>query len=194
MNIFETDDNSTPLTEEEKDGLKLKWITNRAELNELETKGIIDAEIWLLTNKKNILNENFIKTLHKKMFGNIWKWAGKFRTTERNIGVAPYQIQPDLKVLFDDINYWIANKTFSQKEIAVRFHHRLVAIHPFVNGNGRISRIMADLLMQHFGLPKFSWGNYNLSEISEIRKKYVLALKLADKGDYSELIKFIDSI
>ncbi len=194
MNIFETDDNSTPLTEEEKDGLKLKWITNRAELNELETKGIIDAEIWLLTNKKNILNENFIKTLHKKMFGNIWKWAGKFRTTERNIGVAPYQIQPDLKVLFDDINYWIANKTFSQKEIAVRFHHRLVAIHPFVNGNGRISRIMADLLMQNFGLPKFSWGNYNLSEISEIRKKYVLALKLADKGDYSELIKFIDSI
>jgi len=194
MNIFETDDNSTPLTEEEKDGLKLKWITNRAELNELETKGIIDAEIWLLTNKKNILNENFIKTLHKKMFGNIWKWAGKFRTTERNIGVAPYQIQPDLKVLFDDINYWIANKTFSQKEIAVRFHHRLVAIHPFVNGNGRISRIMADLLMQNFGLPKFSWGNYNLSEISEIRKKYVSALKLADKGDYSELIKFIDTI
>lgn len=194
MNIFETDDNSTPLTEEEKDGLKLKWITNRAELNELETKGIIDAEIWLLTNKKNILNENFIKMLHKKMFGNIWKWAGKFRTTERNIGVAPYQIQPNLKVLFDDINYWIDNKTFSHKEIAVRFHHRLVAIHPFVNGNGRISRIMADLLMQKFGLPKFSWGNYNLSEISEIRKKYVLALKLADKGDYSELINFIDSI
>lgn len=194
MNIFETDDNSTPLTEEEKDGLKLKWITNRAELNELETKGIIDAEIWLLTNKKNILNENFIKMLHKKMFGNIWKWAGKFRTTERNIGVAPYQIQPNLKVLFDDINYWIDNKTFSHKEIAVRFHHRLVAIHPFVNGNGRISRIMADLLIRKFGLPKFSWGNYNLSEISEIRKKYVLALKLADKGDYSELINFIDSI
>lgn len=168
MNIFETDNNSTPLTEEEKDGLKLKWITNRAELNELKTKGIIDAELWLLTNKKNILNETFIKTLHKKMFGNIWKWAGKFRNTERNIGVAPYQIQPNLKVLFEDINYWIDNKTFSQKEIAVRFHHRLVAIHPFVNGNGRISRIMAELLMQKFGLPKFSWGNYNLSEISEI--------------------------
>lgn len=194
MNIFETDDNSTPLTEEEKDGLKLKWITNRKELNELETKGIIDAELWLLTNKRNILNETFIKTLHKKMFGKIWKWAGKFRITERNIGVVPYQIQPNLKVLFDDINYWIDNKTFSQKEIAIRFHHRLVAIHPFVNGNGRISRIMADLLIQKLGLPKFLWGSYNLSEISEIRKKYISALKLADKGNYSELIKFIDSI
>lgn len=194
MNIFETDDNSTPLTEEEKDELKLKWITNRAELNELETKGIIEAEFWLLTNRKDILNEEFIKTLHKKMFGNIWKWAGKFRTTERNIGVAPYQIQPNLRVLFDDINYWISNKTFSEKEIAVRFHHRLVSIHPFVNGNGRISRIMADLLMHKFGLPKFSWGNYNLSEISETRKKYISALKLADKGDYSELIKFIYTI
>jgi Fic-DOC domain mobile mystery protein B len=193
MNIFETDDNSTPLTEEEKDGLKLKWITNRAELNELETKGIIEAELWLLTNKKNILNETFIKSLHKKMFGKIWKWAGKFRITERNIGVAPYQIQPNLKVLFDDVNYWINNKTFSQKEIAVRFHHRLVAIHPFVNGNGRISRIMADLLMQKFGLEKFSWGNCNLSEISIVRKQYVTALQFADKGDYSKLLEFVDN-
>ena len=193
MNIFETDDNSTPLTEEEKDGLKLKWITNRSELNELETKGIIEAELWLLTNKKNILNETFIKSLHKKMFGKIWKWAGKFRITERNIGVAPYQIQPNLKVLFDDVNYWISNKTFSEKEIAVRFHHRLVAIHPFVNGNGRISRIMADLLMQRFGLQKFSWGKCNLSEISNVRKKYVAALQLADKGDYSKLLEFVDN-
>lgn len=193
MNIFETDDNSTPLTEDEKDGLKLKWITNRAELNELETKGIIEAELWLLTNKKNILNETFIKSLHKKMFGKIWKWAGKFRITERNIGVAPYQIQPNLKVLFDDVNYWINNKTFSEKEIAVRFHHRLVSIHPFVNGNGRISRIMADLLMQRFGLQKFSWGNCNLSEISNVRKKYVTALQFADKGDYSKLLEFVDN-
>ena len=96
MNIFETDDNSTPLTEEEKQQLKAKWITTRTELNELETKGIADAEIWLLKNKKDILNETFIKNLHKKMFGDIWKWAGTFRTTERNIGVAPYEIQPNI--------------------------------------------------------------------------------------------------
>ena len=192
MNIFETDDNSTPLTEEEKQQLKAKWITTRTELNELETKGIADAEIWLLKNKKDILNETFIKNLHKKMFGDIWKWAGTFRTTERNIGVAPYEIQPKLKILLDDVRFWIENRTFSPKEIAIRFHHRLVQIHPFPKGNGRISRLMADLLMKQFGLPVLDWGSGNLTEISELRKKYISALQDADNGDYSSLLNFIE--
>lgn len=191
MNIFETDDNSTPLTEEEKQQLKVKWVTTRSELNELETKGIADAEIWLLKNKKDILSETFIKTLHKKMFGNIWKWAGTFRTTERNIGVAPYEIQPKLRILLDDIKFWIDNKTFSELEIAVRFHHRLVQIHPFPNGNGRISRIMADLIMRNFGLHNLDWGSGNLTEISELRTKYIFALQEADRGNYKPLINFI---
>ena len=192
MNIFETDDNSTPLTEEEKLQLKAKWITTRAELNELETKGIANAEIWLLKNKKDILNETFIKNLHKKMFGDIWKWAGTFRTTERNIGVAPYEIQPKLRILLDDVKFWIDNRTFSPKEIAIRFHHRLVQIHPFPNGNGRISRLMADLLMKQFGLPVLDWGSGSLTEISELRRKYISALQDADNGDYSSLLHFIE--
>ena len=191
MNIFETDDNSTPLTEEEKQQLKAKWVTTRAELNELETKGIAEAEIWLLNNKKDILNETFIKTLHKKMFGDIWKWAGNFRTTERNIGVAPYDIQPKLRMLIDDIKFWISNKTYSEKEIAVRFHHRLVQIHPFPNGNGRISRIMADLLMRSFNLGNLNWGSENLTEISELRSEYIKALQEADKGNYKPLLSFV---
>lgn len=192
MDIFETDDNSTPLTEEEKQQLKAKWITTRAELNELETKGIADAEIWLLKNKKDILNETFIKNLHKKMFGNIWKWAGSFRTSERNIGVAPYEIQPKLRILLDDVKFWIDNQTFSPKEIAIRFHHRLVQIHPFPNGNGRISRLMADLLMRQFNLPVLNWGSGSLTEISELRKEYISALQKADNGDYSSLLNFIE--
>ena len=191
MNIFETDDNSTPLTEEEKQQLKAKWITTRAELNELETKGIADAEIWLLKNKKDILNETFIKNLHKKMFGDIWKWAGTFRTTERNIGVAPYEIQPKLRVLLDDVKFWIDNCTFSPKEIAIRFHNRLFQIHPFPNGNGRISRLIADLLMRQFGLPALNWGSENLTEISELRKEYITALRKADDGDYSFLLNLV---
>ena len=192
MNIFETDDNSTPLTEEEKQQLKAKWITTRAELNELETKGIANAEIWLLKNKKDILNETFIKNLHKKMFGDIWKWAGTFRTTERNIGVAPYEIQPKLRILLDDVRFWVDNQTFSPKEIAIRFHHRLVQIHPFPNGNGRISRLMADLLMKQFGLPVLDWGSGSLTEISELRRKYISALQDADNADYSSLLHFIE--
>lgn len=191
MNIFETDDNSTPLTEEEKQQLKAKWITTRAELNELETKGIAEAEIWLLTNKKDILTETFIKTLHKKMFGNIWKWAGNFRTTERNIGVAPYDIQPKLRMLLDDIKFWIVSETYSKKEIAIRFHHRLVQIHPFPNGNGRISRIMADLIMRKFNLQALNWGFGDLTEISVLRSKYIKALQEADKGNYEPLISFV---
>ena len=190
MNIFETDDNSTPLTEEEKQQLKAKWITTRAELNELETKGIADAEIWLLKNKKDILNETFIKNLHKKMFGDIWKWAGTFRTTERNIGVAPYEIQPKLRVLLDDVKFWIDNRTFSPKEIAVRFHHRLVQIHPFPNGNGRISRLMADLVLQKLEGKTLYWGDTNLVDVSEVRRKYIDALRKADAGDYTDLLNF----
>ena len=191
MNIFETDDNSTPLTEEEKQQLKAKWITTRAELNELETKGIANAEIWLLKNKKDILNETFIKNLHKKMFGDIWKWAGTFRTTERNIGVAPYEIQPKLRILLDYVKFWINNHTYSPKEIAIRFHHRLVQIHPFPNGNGRISRLMADLLIKQFDLPALNWGSGSLTEISELRKEYITALRKADDGDYSFLLNFV---
>ena len=187
MNIFETDDNSTPLTEEEKEQLKVKWVTTRAELNELETRGIAQAELWLLKNKKD-----FIKLLHNKMFGSIWKWAGKYRTTERNIGAAPYQIQPKLRILLDDIKFWIENKTFAEKEIAIRFHHRLVQIHPFPNGNGRISRLMADLLMRKLGQSELNWGSENLAKISDIRKKYISALQEADRGNYDSLLKFVE--
>lgn len=191
MNIFETDNNSTPLTEEEKQQLKAKWITTRSELNELETKGLASAEIWLSKNKKDIYNEIFLKQLHKKMFGNIWKWAGTFRTTERNIGVAPYEIQPKLRMLFDDTKFWVDNNVYSKKEIAVRFHHRLVQIHPFPNGNGRISRIMADLIMRSFGLKNLHWGKGNLTEISALRTKYIFALQEADRGNYTDLIDFV---
>ena len=144
-----------------------------------------------MKNKKDILTEDFIKLLHKKMFGEIWMWAGKFRTTERNIGVAPYQIQPKLRILLDDIKFWIENKTYPEKEIAIRFHHKLVQIHPFPNGNGRISRIMADLLMRQFGEKSLDWGSGNLTEISEIRKNYISALQKADGGDYTELLNFV---
>ncbi len=112
--IFSVDDSSTPLTEEEKKSLKARWITTRGELNKMETQGILDAENWLLTVKKNILDEQFLRTLHKKMFCNVWEWAGSYKKTERNVGVAPYQIQIELRKLFDDTKYWIENKIYNE--------------------------------------------------------------------------------
>ena len=191
MDIFEADDNSTPLTIEEKDGLKLKWITLRSELNEVEARNIAQAQIWLLTNKnKDIFTEKFLMTLHKKMFGEVWNWAGVYRNSERNIGVVPYMIPIKLMELFDDVKFWIENKTYSPHEIAVRFHHRLVLIHPFPNGNGRISRLMADLVSLKLDNKKLYWGNTDLVNVSEVRTNYIEALRKADAGNYTDLLEF----
>lgn len=191
MGIFEADDNSTPLTTEEKNGLKLKWITLRSELNEAEARNIAQAQLWLASNKKkDVCSDTFLRNLHKKMFGDVWVWAGEYRTTERNIGVAPYQIPIKIMQLFDDLKFWIDNKTYSNHEIAVRLHHRLVQIHPFPNGNGRVSRLMADLILQKLEGTSLYWGDTNLVNVSEVRSKYIDALRKADLGDYTDLLNF----
>lgn len=191
-NLYEVDDASTPLTEEEKQGLKPSWITTRSELNDLERQGVLQAEKWLMNRRQiDILNEIFIKRLHNIMFKDTWDWAGKFRTTERNIGVAPYQIATQLRQLFDDVNYWMENETYSPDEIGARFHHKLVWIHPFPNGNGRHSRLMANILMSKMKQPKFTWGQGSLVEVSELRKKYIDALREADNGNYNSLLDFV---
>lgn len=192
--LYEADDDSTPLSEEETQELKHKWVTLRSELNELEMQGIVAAETWLLRNTpSDVLTEKFLRTLHQKMFGSVWGWAGKFRTTERNLGVNPFQIPMKLKDLFDDVHYWIDNSVYPLNETFMRFHHKLVFIHPFPNGNGRVSRLMADLLSRQIcGRPLY-WGSSNLGEISVTRTKYIEALRSADRGDYSLLIEFTSS-
>ena len=191
MDIFEADDNSTPLTAEEKNGLKLKWITLRSELNEAEARNIAQAQLWLASNKKkDVCSDTFLRNLHKKMFCDVWVWAGEYRITERNIGVAPYQIPMKLMQLFDDLNFWIDNKTYSNHEIAVRLHHKLVQIHPFPNGNGRVSRLMADLVLRKLEGKTRQWGDTNLVDVSEVRRKYIDALRKADAGDYTDLLNF----
>ena len=128
------------------------------------------------------------------MFGDIWKWAGKFRLSNKNIGVDKFQIGIKIKNLLDDCNYWIENKLFSEDEIAIRFKHRLVAIHPFPNGNGRHSRLMADIIAKNvFDRQVFSWGRYDLFQESKLRIYYIQSLKMADKGDYTFLLKFARS-
>ena len=191
MDIFEADDNSTPLTAEEKNGLKLKWITLRSELNEAEARNIAQAQLWLAANKKkDVCSDTFLRKLHKKMFCDVWVWAGEYRITERNIGVVPYQIPMKLMQLFDDLNFWIDNKTYSNHEIAVRLHHKLVQIHPFPNGNGRVSRLMADLVLRKLEGKTLYWGDTNLVDVSEVRRKYIDALRKADAGDYTDLLNF----
>lgn len=184
----------TPLDEEEKEGLLIKTISTHEELDEFEQQNIEEALLWLMRLKpkiNKILTEDFIKTLHKKMFGKVWKWAGQFRKTEKNIGTNWVNIGIELKYLLDDTAFWIENKTFQNDEIAIRFKHRIVQIHCFSNGNGRHSRIMADIIMEFiFKNAIFSWGNSNLIKADEIRKKYIEAIKIADDGDIYPLLNF----
>jgi Fic-DOC domain mobile mystery protein B len=184
----------TPLDEDEKDGLLIPTITTRGELDEFEQLGVEKAVEWSLRRKpalQQILTEDFIKELHRRMFDDVWQWAGEFRTTNKNLGVDKFSIGIEIRKLLDDCRYWIEKKTFSEDEIAVRFSHRIVSIHPFANGNGRHSRLIADILV-HDGLnqPIFSWGNKNLTKKGEARNCYLEALKEADGSNYLPLIYF----
>jgi len=184
----------TPISEEEKEGLMIKSITTRGELDELEQLNIEKAVEWTMKNRfsiEKILSEEFIKSVHRKMFGNVWEWAGKFRKSEKNIGITWMRIGMELRMLLDDTKYWIENDTYPPEEIAIRFKHRLVNIHCFPNGNGRHSRLMADILTESvFGLDVFTWNNSNLVKPGDARKEYIDSIKLADNGCIEPLLQF----
>ncbi len=185
---------ATPLSPDEAYNLIPNHLTTQKELNEWEQFNIVKGENWALRRKrKDMLTIYFAKKLHKKMFDETWLWAGVFRKSQTNIGVESIYIPQDLKLLFDDARFWIENNSYSIREIAVRLHHRLVFIHPFPNGNGRFSRLFADLIMYYQDNPRFTWGSTNLVDDSQIRQKYLATLQEADKGEYGNLIKFADS-
>lgn len=191
---FVYEDGQTPLSEEEKEGLLIKSITTHSELDEHEQLNIEKAVEWIMglkLKKDKILTEDFIKTLHKKMLGKVWRWAGEFRKSEKNIGVKWINIHVDLKTLLNDTNFWIENKTFPPDEIAIRFKHRLVNIHCFPNGNGRHSRIMADIIIESiFEENIFTWNHSNMVKANETRAEYIRSIREADKGNIEQLINF----
>lgn len=184
----------TPLDEDEKEGLLIKTISTRGELDEFEQLNIQLAIEWSLKtklDKKQFLTEDFLMLVHKQMFGEVWAWAGTKRKSNKNIGVDKTQISIEIRKLIDDCNFWIDHKSFSDEEIAIRFSHRLVKIHLFPNGNGRHSRLVADILISKiFNKPVFSWVHSDLSKKNPIRKEYLEAIYKADKDDYKSLLEF----
>jgi Fic-DOC domain mobile mystery protein B len=191
--LFGADGDATPLTPGERDGLIPTHVTLRSELNELEQQNIADADCWAFSRKRNILDEAFLRGLHRRMFNRVWQWAGEYRTTERNLGVSPFRIQPDLRQTIGDGQYWIDHQAYSPDELAVRFHHRLVFVHPFPNGNGRWSRLATDLLVVGQGEARFTWGRANLRAAGDVRREYIDALHAADNHDLTPLIGFARS-
>jgi Fic-DOC domain mobile mystery protein B len=190
-------DGQTPLDEDEKEGLLIASIATRGELDEFEQKNIEEAIQWTLTKRikqESVLTEEFIKEVHKKMYGEVWAWAGEFRKTNKNIGVDKWEIGIELKKLLDDVTLWIRDKVYHPDEIVIRFKHRLVSIHCFANGNGRHSRLIADIVIEKiFKQPVFTWGAANLKKEGEARTAYLRALRAADAGDYGLLLVFARS-
>lgn len=188
---------ATPLDPDELEGLLLPHITQRAELDRWEQDNIIEAETWAFRRKmkmKELLSIDFACLLHKRMFRNVWRWAGKFRTSDKNIGVEYWSIGHSLKNLLEDVKVWIEQDSYSSDEIAARFHHRLVSTHLFANGNGRHARLMADLLLVHIlEQPRFTWGSKNLVQPGNCRKHYISALQTADQHQYELLLEFVRS-
>ena len=189
--LFQEPEDATPLEPEEREGLRLTWVTTRADLNVAEQDKIDKgAARAFRARKPDLMTVVFVLQLHKRMFGDVWTWAGQYRRTERNIGIAPHMIGVQTSQLMGDAAYWVEHSTYDPTELAVRVHHRLVHIHPFPNGNGRHARMMADLVLRRLGEPALSWGGGSLADINDLRRAYVEALRLADREDYDALIAF----
>jgi Fic-DOC domain mobile mystery protein B len=187
---------TTPLDPDEAEGLLHGHVSTREELNELEEANIQLGLEWaqrravMARRPVDVLTEGFLFELHRRMFGEVWDWAGKVRQTNKNLGVDKTEIRPEVRKLVGDARYWRENGTYPPDELAVRFHHRLVFVHPFPNGNGRHARMMADLVVQQLGRPPFSWGGQSLTSTSELRASYINALQEADRGDLASLVRF----
>lgn len=192
--IFEEPEGATPLDPDEIEGLKFDHITTRGELDELEQANITQGLQWLGRQRGgDILSDDFVRRLHQRLFGDVWGWAGTYRRREKNIGIDPLQIPVQLRMLLDNARFWAENGTYAPLEAAARFHHRMVQIHPFPNGNGRHARIAADVFLEkHFVHPPVEWASgFDLQADNERRVAYIAALRAADAHDFDLLLEFV---
>ena len=195
--IFQSGDHNTELTAEERLEL-IPSLTTRAELNETERMNINAARVWVMRPRSlqnpDLITDAFGRELHKRMFNEVWRWAGRYRTTEKNLGWEVFRLNEGIRNVFDDARAWLDFSTYPLHEIAVRLHHRLVAIHPWPNGNGRHARLMADILVASRDGDELTWGaNVDLAPQSEIRTRYIAAIHRADDGDIVPLLEFARS-
>jgi Fic-DOC domain mobile mystery protein B len=195
--LFQEPDDATNLSPEQRRGLLQTWITYRAELNRAEAQNILAGAAWgrrrRARDPTDLLSDEYAKTLHKRMFGDVWTGAGKYRERESNIGAKPHLIATEVPTLFNNARYWLEQKTYEPDELATRLHHRLVQIHPFPNGNGRHTRMWADLLVERLGRKPFTWGRGMLTEVGELRTNYMAALRAADNHNIEPLLIFARS-
>jgi Fic-DOC domain mobile mystery protein B len=182
---------ATPIDPDEAAGLLPRHISTQAELNAWEEANIVSADGWAFRQRKReLLDEGFVRDLHRRMFDKTWRWAGTFRSSNKNIGVEWSQISTRLHDLLENTRYQVAHEVLPADELAVRFHHQLVLVHAFPNGNGRHSRLMADAFVTRLGATRFTWGRISLTASGGARDQYLMALRAADNGKPDLLMQF----
>jgi len=192
-NLFEQPDNATPLRPEEADALRVP-VVDRRQLNEIEAANVAEGRVWALRSRRNWFTDGYFCELHRRMFGSVWKWAGEYRMRDVYIGdTPPHQIAVKVRAALDDARYWFEHESYGPHELAIRLHHRLVWIHPFVNGNGRCTRLLADVVVRRLKVDDLTWGSVSLVETGEARTAYVAARKHADNHNLEPLIAFARS-
>jgi Fic-DOC domain mobile mystery protein B len=195
--LFNQPAGASPISDEQAEGLKQTWVSTQEDLNAVEEKNFSRGRDWLFKSKReanDISRIEFLCTLHKKMLGEVYSWAGEIRRNQTNIGIESHQIRTSVENLRRDLLSWIDNQSHTEEEIAIKYHFRLVQIHPFLNGNGRLSRFLADFLNEkYFENEPFSWGRKNLILKGEARSSYLRALKDADQENLMPLIEFARS-
>lgn len=188
-----TSSGQTPMDDDDLEDLIPSHVVTRADLDEAELRNLVRANDWLRQQQfstHQVLDDLWLRRLHKRMFGDVWRWAGEYRPRQTNIGVSPGAIGPSTRALVLDTNAWINADSLTPAQVAVRFHHGLVLIHPFRNGNGRHARLAADVLLRAMGGSALSWGALGSSDTNDLRDRYLAALRCADNGDFAELEEF----
>ncbi len=182
---------ATPIDPDEAQALIPGHITAQSELNEWESQNIQKAVTWSLSRRRTgVLTAEFVNELHRRMFDQTWEWAGAYRRSDKNMGVPWEQVAVEVHKLLGDAGFWLAESVYSVQESAIRLHYRMVMIHPFVNGNGRHARLLADVLLYNRDLPRIKWGGSELDTPGEARSNYLQALRAADQGDYAQLLSY----
>jgi Fic-DOC domain mobile mystery protein B len=187
----------TPLNIDESAGLIPGWVTTKEELNEVEQANIAEADRWCFASRtRRALTEEFANRVHQRMFNKVWRWAGEYRKTDKNIGGPHYEVPVEVRALFDDVDAWLEYNSYPATELAVRLSYRLVFIHPYPNGNGRHSRLMGDVALFILTGERFSWGSNRRAAgetAEQVRREYIAALRQADQHDLTDLIRFANS-
>jgi len=187
---------ATPLSEDDYRELILQQLPDRNALNFAEATNILKAQTKHLERKVRpevVLDDLFVRTLHREMFGEVWQWAGKYRTRDLSLGVEFTLVAESVRALMDNAKLWVDDNALDSDTLACQLHHQLVLIHPFVNGNGRLSRLMSDILLTSMGSEPFTWGASSLGGNSQARDAYIKSLKIADNGHLGPLLHFARS-